>query len=131
MAFAADWSAWWLDASDMGSVWQRGVLDGNPDWQPARLSDWRSYPDPRLASFTGNLWFSASFALTGAQARQGATFVLGGIDEVDTTWLNGRFVANSFGYGTRREYPLQPGMLQPGTNQFSVFVTSTYAAGGM
>lgn len=131
LAFADDWVRWWQQASTMGPVWEMGVLDGHPDWRPAPLTDWRSYPDERLAGFTGNLWFSASFELTGEQSRTGATFVLGGIDEVDTTWLNGRFVANSFGYGTRREYRLEPGMLQPGTNQFSVLVTNTYAAGGM
>ncbi len=73
----------------------------------------------------------ASFELTEAQARKGASFVLGKIDEVDTTWLNGRFVGNTFGYGLRREYHLDAGMLKAGINQFSVFVTSTYDAGGM
>jgi sialate O-acetylesterase len=131
LVFAQDWVKWWQAHSDMGAVWQRGVLDGNPDWQPAPLADWRTYPDPRLKTFTGNLWFSKSFELTPAQSRRGATVVLGRIDEVDSTWLNGKFVGNTFGYGTRREYRLEPGMLQPGTNQFSVFVTNTYDAGGM
>ena len=129
--FAGEWVKWWQSHSALGPVWERGVLDGNTDWQDAPLRDWRTYPDPRLEKFTGNLWFSTRFDLTEAQSRQGATFVLGKIDEVDTTWLNGRFVANTFGYGTRREYRLEPGMLKPGTNQLSVFVTSTYGAGGM
>jgi sialate O-acetylesterase len=131
LAFAADWVKWWQGHSDMGPVWQRGVLDDNSEWRDAPLQDWRSYADPRLKSFTGNLWFSKGFELTAAQARRGASFVLGKIDEVDSTWVNGRFVNNSFGYGTRREYRLEPGMLQAGANQFSVFVTNTYDAGGM
>jgi sialate O-acetylesterase len=131
LAFGADWVKWWQASSRMGPVWQRGVLDGNPEWQDAPLVDWRSYADPRLKSFTGNLWFSKSFELSAVQSAKGATFVLGKIDEVDTTWVNGKFVNNSFGYGTRREYRLEPGMLQAGTNQFSVFVTNTYEAGGM
>jgi sialate O-acetylesterase len=131
VAFAGDWANWWQASSTMGPVWQQGVLDANPDWRAAPLQDWRSYPDPRLKSFTGNLWFSTSFTLSEAQSRKGASFVLGKIDEVDTTWLNGRFVGNTFGYGTRREYRLEPGLLQAGTNQFSVFVTNTYDAGGM
>jgi len=131
LAFAEDWKRWWLTSSARGPVWERGVLDTNPDWQDAPLRDWRSYPDARLKTFTGNLWFSTRFELSEAQSRTGASFVLGKIDEVDTTWLNGRFVANTFGYGTRREYRLEPGMLQAGTNQFSVFVTNTYDAGGM
>ncbi len=131
LAFAADWMKWWQANSTQGPVWQRGVLDGNPEWQDAPLADWRSYPDPRLKTFTGNLWFSKSFELSAAQSGKGASVVLGNIDEVDSTWLNGKFVNNSFGYGTRREYRLAPGMLQAGANQFSVFVTNTYDAGGM
>jgi sialate O-acetylesterase len=131
VAFAGEWVKWWQSRSAMGPVWERGLLDGNGDWKDAALRDWRTYPDSRLEKFTGNVWFSTRFELTEAQSRKAATFVLGKIDEVDTTWLNGRFVANSFGYGTRREYRLEPGMLEPGTNQLSVFVTSTYEAGGM
>jgi sialate O-acetylesterase len=131
LAFAEDWVKWWQARSALGPVWQRGVLDGNADWQDAPLKDWRTYADPRLKTFTGNLWFSAAFELSEAQARKGAAFVLGKIDEVDTTWLNGKFVGNTFGYGSRREYRLEPGMLQAGANQFSVFVTNTYDAGGM
>jgi hypothetical protein len=39
--------------------------------------------------------------LSEAQSRKGASFVLGKIDEVDGTWVNGKFVNNSFGYGAR------------------------------
>ncbi len=129
--FSAEWLKWWQSNSAMGPVWEQGVLDGSTDWKDAPLVDWRTYPDPRLEKFTGNLWFSTRFELTEAQSRKGATVVLGKIDEVDTTWLNGRFVANTFGYGTRREYKLDAGMLKGGTNQFSVFVTSTWGGGGM
>jgi sialate O-acetylesterase len=131
IAFGGEWVKWWRSHSMMGPVWEQGLLDGNADWKDAPLRDWRTYPDPRLEKFTGNVWFSKRFDLTEAQSRKGATFILGNIDEVDTTWLNGRFVANSFGYGTRREYRLDAGMLAAGANQFSVFVTSTWEAGGM
>ncbi len=129
--FAGEWVKWWQSRSTMGPVWEQGVLDENGDWKDAPLKDWRTYPDPSLEKFTGNLWFSTRFELTEAQSRKPGKFVLGKIDEVDTTWLNGRFVANTFGYGTHREYPLEAGWLKPGTNQFSVFVTSTWGAGGM
>jgi sialate O-acetylesterase len=129
--FSGEWLKWWQAHSAMGPVWEQGILDGSSDWKDAPLADWRTYPDSRLTKFTGNVWFSTRFELTEAQSRKGATFVLGKVDEVDTTWLNGRFVANTFGYGTRREYKLDAGMLKPGTNQFSVFVTSTWGGGGM
>ncbi len=130
LAFAADWVAWWHAKSSDGPVWEQGLLAGR-EWQDAPLRDWRSYPDPRLAAFTGSLWYSNSFTLTEEQSRSGASLVLGRIDEVDTTWMNGRFVANTFGYGTRREYRLEPGVLRTGANQVSTLVTSTYEAGGL
>lgn len=131
LRFAEDWVNWWQTSSKSGLVWQRGVLDASNEWQDAPLKDWRTYPDPSLRTFTGNLWFSAQFELSESQSRKAAHFVLGKIDEVDTTWLNGHFVGNTFGYGTRREYRLEPGLLKAGTNQFTVFVTNTYDAGGM
>ncbi|HWL62547.1 MAG TPA: sialate O-acetylesterase [Steroidobacteraceae bacterium] len=130
LAFAADWVQWWNASSSEGPVWEQGVLTGR-DWQEAPLRDWRTYPDARLAFFTGSLWYSSSFTLTEEQSRRGASFVLGRVDEVDTTWVNGKFVANTFGYGTRREYRLEPGVLRAGTNQVSTMVTSTYEAGGL
>lgn len=130
LAFASGWVDWWRRSSTQGPVWEQGVLGGH-DWQDAPLRDWRSFPDSRLAAFTGNLWYSRSFTLTEEQSRDGASLVLGRIDEVDTTWVNGRFVANTFGYGTRREYRLEPGVLRAGTNQVTALVTSTYEAGGL
>jgi sialate O-acetylesterase len=131
LAFGEDWVKWWQAASTMGPVWERGVLDGKADWQAAPLADWNTYSDQRLKGFTGNLWFSTSFELSAAQSTKGASFVLGKIDEVDTTWVNGKFVNNTFGYGTRREYRLEPGTLKPGANQITTFVTNTYGPGGM
>lgn len=131
IAFSREWVKWWQSRSATGPVWERGVLDGNAEWKDAQLKDWRTWPDSRFKDFTGSVWYSTRFELTEAQSRKKASFVLGKVDEVDTTWLNGQFVANTFGYGTRREYSLDAGLLKPGTNQFSVFVTSTWGAGGM
>ena len=131
LAFAGDWIQWWQASSDQGPVWEQGVLDNSAEWLAASLQNWKTYPDERLKNHHGILWFSRSFELTSEQKAKDATFVLGNIDEVDTTWINGRFVNNSFGYGTRREYPLETGVLQKGTNQITVIVTNTWGAGGM
>ncbi len=131
LAFAQDWMQWWLKNSNQGAVWNHGVLDKNPDWREAPLQDWKTYPDARLKNHHGMLWFSKSFELTAAQQAQKATLILGKIDEVDSTWINGKFINNSFGYGTRREYPLESGVLKQGVNQITVNVLNTWGAGGM
>jgi sialate O-acetylesterase len=99
--------------------------------EPAPLIDWKTYSDERLKNHHGMLWFSRSFEIDSEMATKKASLVLGNIDEVDSTWMNGKFVNNSFGYGTRREYPLEPGMLKKGTNQITVNVLNTWGAGGM
>jgi sialate O-acetylesterase len=131
LAFANDWMSWWLESSEQGKVWEKGLLDKNAEWIPASLQDWKSYPDERLKNHHGMLWFSRSFELDSDQEAKNVTFVLGNIDEVDSTWINGKFVNNSFGYGTRREYPIEPGVLKKGVNQITVNVLNTWGAGGM
>jgi sialate O-acetylesterase len=131
LAFADDWMQWWQASSDQGAVWEKGVLDKTADWREAPLKNWKTYPDERLKNHHGIVWFSRSFELSREQQAKGATFVLGKIDEVDSTWINGKFVNNTFGYGTRREYPLFAGVLQKGTNQITVNVLNTWDVGGM
>jgi len=131
VAFAEDWVRWWHAHSDQGAVWERGVLEPNADWREAPLADWKTYRDERLRNHHGIVWFSTRFELDEAQSKERATLILGKIDEVDSTWVNGSFVNNSFGYGTRREYPLEPGVLRKGVNQITVNVLNTWGAGGM
>lgn len=129
--FAADWVEWWQKNSDQGAVWKEGVLDQSADWREAPMQNWKTYPDERLKNHHGILWFSKSFELTAEQQAKKTKFVLGKIDEVDSTWINGKFINNSFGYGTRREYPLEAGVLRKGVNQITVNVLNTWDVGGM
>ena len=131
LAFADDWMQWWQQNSAQGRVWEQGLYGDATEWRDAPLVNWKTYDDERLQNHHGLVWFSRGFELTAAQAAKGATLVLGKIDEVDSTWLNGRFVNNTFGYGTRRAYPLETGFLQPGRNQVTVNILNTWDAGGM
>ena len=95
------------------------------------LTNWKTWGVPQTATLDGMVWFRRSVDLTAAQAAQPATLALGGIDEVDETWVNGRIVRNTFGWGTPRTYRLPAGTLQAGTNVLVVNVLSTYDAGGL
>ncbi len=57
--------------------------------------------------------------------------ILGPINQVDQTWINGRAVGNTFGYGTERSYQLAPGMLHAGQNHLVINVLSNYGGGGL
>jgi sialate O-acetylesterase len=95
------------------------------------LRNWKTWGVPELASHDGMVWYRRSVSLTPAQAAQTATLSLGGIDEVDQTWVNGRIIRNTFGWGTSRTYRLPAGTLRAGDNLVVVNVLSTWDAGGM
>ena len=131
----------------LGALWEKRWRSnvqapaGSEPWQPAAtggwleapdtLGDWKTWGVPELASFHGMVWYRRDVTLTRAQAEQTATLALGGIDEVDQTWVNGRPVGNTFGWGTERAYDLPRGLLQEGRNVIVVNVLNTWAAGGL
>ena len=131
--FGAVWETWWRA--------QTGDALGEEPWQPqagtswpiapAGLGNWKEWGVPELAAFHGMVWFRTTFELTAAQAEQDAILSLGGIDEVDQTWINGHVVGNTFGWGTGRTYTIPAAQLQEGENIVVVNVLNTYGAGGM
>src|SRR6202012_130540 len=66
-----------------------------------------------------------------AQAAQGAELSLGNLTEEDQTWVNGRFVAATFGYGEARSYKLAPGLLHEGRNDILINVYCGWRGCGM
>jgi len=127
------WEAWWrsrVPAPAGGEPWQPGA-PGAWNEAPAALGDWKAWGVPELASFDGMVWFRRTVRLTGAQASAAHSVSLGGIDEVDQTWVNGQAIGNTFGWGTERTYTIPAGLLHDGDNTIVVNVLSTWASGGM
>ena len=95
------------------------------------MRDWKTWGVPELANHDGMVWFRRAAALSKSQAASDAWLSIGAIDEVDETWVNGRPLANSFGYGTERTYAVPKGWLHAGDNSIVINVLSTWDAGGM
>jgi sialate O-acetylesterase len=129
--FGQMWESWWR-TSHGSSPWSDDPTTA-PGWRdaPDEMRDWRKWDVPELANHVGMVWFARTMSLTPEQARQGSAVSLGGIDEVDETWANGRAVGNTFGYGTERTYRLPAGALHAGDNVVVVNVLNTWEAGGM
>ena len=124
------WESWWRAHAPAGSApW---TAEGE-DWRdaPEPMRDWKTWGVPELAKHDGMVWFRRTIGLTPQQAAGGATLTLGAIDEIDETWVNGRPIGNSFGYGTERTYQLPAGVLRAGQNSIVVNVLSTWGAAGM
>ncbi len=129
------WQNWWhAHGGDRVSAqpWAEssGVSNG---WRivPAKFGPWEEWGVPELASYDGMVWYRTSFQLSAAQAAQRATLSLGPVDEVDTTWVNGKVAGYTSGPGTNRNYPLGMNVLHAGENTVAVAALDTYATGGM
>lgn len=129
-SFGRSWEQSWRKLGDSSAEpWT--TADDGPWLAVPGLRNWKTWGVPELAQHDGMVWYRRSVELTAAQARLPATLSLGGIDEVDQTWVNGRVIRNTFGWGTRRSYRLAPGTLRAGENVLVVNVLSTWDAGGL
>ena len=125
------WESWWQSHAPPGSrPWQANAAG---DWVPVPepMRNWKTWGVGALAAHDGMVWFRRSAHLTKAQAASDAQLSIGAIDEVDETWVNGRALANSFGYATERTYALPKGWLHAGDNSIVINVLSTWDAAGM
>ncbi|MBP1635414.1 MAG: 9-O-acetylesterase [Acidobacteria bacterium] len=127
------WEAWWRSTpAGAFEPWQPS-LAGADAWPavPEPMRNWKTWGVPELANHDGMVWYRRPFTLTAEQAARAASLSLGGIDEVDETWVNGRVIRNTFGWGDERVYSIPAGVLRPGDNVVVVNVLSTWDAGGM
>ncbi len=126
----ADWEAWWQERNE-DTPWNEAGTDAE-GWTPApsQLGNWQTWSE-EWSRFTGMVWYHSRFELDDDQAGQDATLVLGPVDEVDSTWINGRFIASRFGWGDVRRHAVPAAALAPGENTLVVNVYNSWGAGGL
>lgn len=127
---------WWdhLREVDPGSAakpdWSSETLDDSK-WDTATLPGiWDASP---ADAFDGVVWYRRVFNAPIDFEDHPATLHLGAIDDMDTTWINGRLVGAKETAGTwfiPREYEVPKGVLRAGTNTIVVRVLDTGGAGG-
>lgn len=119
--------------------WAAAKLGAANDGQRPDLDDrsWKTMPmegfwenNPGLEAFDGVIWLRAEITLTKAQAAQGATLALGPIDDIDTTFVNGREIGATQSWDGPRNYRLAPGALKAGRNVIAIRVVDTGGGGG-
>jgi sialate O-acetylesterase len=134
LAWGGQLQDWWAarekDPAE-ATPWAADFRPG-PAWKKVpSLTNWESWGVPELASHNGLMWYRTTIALTASQAAQAAVLRLGPVDEVDTTWVNGRPIGYTSGAGTPRRYALPVGALHAGDNILVVSALDTYANGGI
>jgi sialate O-acetylesterase len=128
----AHWSAmlgrWAAKAEPQAAAWSRPDFDDR-DWKTMPAEQfWET--NPGLETFDGTIWLRATITLTEKQASQGATLSLGPIDDLDTTFVNGREIGSSQGWDRPRAYRIAPGVLKGGPNLIAVRAIDTSGGGG-
>src|SRR5262249_51573020 len=111
-----------------GSAWSDPVLDTSA-WKTMTVPGlWEDQGEPDL---NGVVWFRKTFDLPPAAAKHAGDLLLGMIDDVDTTWVNGVKVGATVGYNVVRRYVVPAGVLKPGRNVVAVRVLDTGGGGGL
>jgi sialate O-acetylesterase len=125
------WESWWRDRVHT-EPWRASSREIS-DWRvaPQPLVYWELWGVPELANFDGLVWYRTTVTLTAKQAAQSATLTLGPIDQIDATWLNGRWLGTTSGSDKDRTYKVARGSLRKGENTITVNVLDTYSYGGM
>ena len=127
------WAKWWRDRPGVAAgdePWKPGNAVGTWRAAPKQLGAWEQWGVPELANFNGMLWYRTTLKLSAEQAAQDAVLELGTVDEIDTTWVNGRGVGGAY-IGEPRKYPLPHGLLKAGDNTIVVNALDTYVHGGI
>ena len=107
---------WYAEATDVSS------------WDEMQIpQEWGTTP---LAAVDGHVWFRLDFTLPEANAGKPAVLHLGRIDDNDISWVNGKEVGYTNGYGEERIYNIPAGLLKAGKNSVTVRVTDDMGPGG-
>lgn len=128
-AFVPQWYDWWRANDNGREPWK------DPDalaWKPVpRISFWNEWTGSGLDTDpTANVWLRREFELTAAQAEAGGTLSIGAIDDLDLTWVNGKPVGYTFGWGVERHYAIPASYLKPGSNSVLVAANNMWDTGG-
>lgn len=127
--WGATWAEWWRGKNMGSEPWLPGATEG---WKPVpALTYWEQWGVPDLASYNGLIWYRTEITLTPAQAKKGATLMLGVIDDLDVSYVNGTGVGATSSWDVVRSYRLAPGLLKPGVNQVTVAAFDSWGPGGM
>ena len=129
-AFMPRWQDWYSKAANGSKPW------ADPDalgWQSVpQMSPWNEWAGTKLAKDAiGNVWFRHTLDLTAAQAEAGGTLAIGIIDDMDSAWVNGRPVGNTFSWDQEREYRVPASYLKAGANEIIFVASNSYGHGGI
>jgi sialate O-acetylesterase len=119
----------WCQKNDPGTIkgWAKPELNA-ADWKSVKMP--QAFERAGLPDFDGIVWFRRNFEVPASWANQKLNLGLGPVDDVDTTFVNGKRVGQMNRYDLNRVYTIPSEILKPGVNVISVRVLDTGGNGG-
>ncbi|MCP3920612.1 MAG: hypothetical protein GY711_34230 [bacterium] len=133
-AYTVELEKWWKAVDRL--------VDGSTGWAAPDFDDstWSTHEVPEnwerteLGAFDGIVWYRKSFDVPADWAERELTLTLGPIDDMDTTWLNGRRIGGldrGVAWNTPRRYRVPAETVRAGqTNVLTVRVFDSGGGGG-
>jgi sialate O-acetylesterase len=130
-SFEAEMERWWA-ANDPGSAegrtWAAPELD-TAGWKAMALP--AGWEQAGLPGFDGIAWFRRAVEVPAEWSGKACTLHLGPIDDMDTTFVNGKLVGATNTWQAPRDYAVPAGVIKAGRNLIAVRVLDTGGAGGL
>ncbi|WOI52474.1 sialate O-acetylesterase [Parvularcula sp. LCG005] len=127
--FADIWLDWWAEKAPAGD--QPWTDESEWSAAPDGLGDWKDWDDPELKDHLGMVWHRANLTLPDSYDGGDVAINVGGIDELDTIWVNGTYVGTTFGWGSERVYTVDGDLLKAGENTIVLNIYNSWGAGGI
>lgn len=128
-AFVPQWFDWWREQSGGTEPWKDS---DTLDWKPIpQFSFWNEWEGTGLDDNPrANVWLRQTVTLTAEQAARGGELSIGAIDDLDLTFVNGRPVGYTFGWGVERTYKVPADHLKAGENEILIAANNMWDTGG-
>lgn len=128
-AFVPQWFEWWRQQDGGREPWKNS---DTLEWKPIpQFSFWNEWKGTGLdENPRANVWLRQIVTLTADQAAQNGTLSIGAIDDLDLTFVNGRPVGYTFGWGVERTYRVPADHLMAGENEILIAANNMWDTGG-
>lgn len=120
------WTAIVRQKDKLNAAWLQPAFDDS-QWQKMKVPG--LWEDLGWKDLDGTVVYRFSFDLTRENLSDGK-LMLGAIDDVDSTFINGKFVGSLNVWNSPRIYNLQKGLLKEGKNVIAIKIYDTGGGGG-
>jgi len=128
-------------AQEKYTVWKNTIVEKDKlskDWiKPTyNTNDWKKLNLPGLwesqgLNIDGIVYFKREFSLSPSEIKNTIILTIPGIDDIDTTFINGVQVGTTTGYDKERKYIIDPKILKSGSNTIIIKAWDTGGGGGI